>query len=93
LNPVSRTLEDYDNVDFVDDDFMYSSGTYRIDAVRLLGKVMVSMHKDSDASAFDRADDHLTNWSLHLPDAKRKPMDRDGNVDEILFEAHMIVAA
>jgi hypothetical protein len=90
---VTRTLEDYDEIDFVDDDFMFSSGTYRIDAVRLLGKVMVSMSKDSEPLAFDRADNHLTNWSLHLPKAKRKPMDRDGNVDEVLFGAHMIVAA
>jgi hypothetical protein len=46
-----------------------------------------------DTGALDMADTHLANWTLHLPDEKKKPIDRDGMVDEVLFEAHMIAAA
>jgi len=46
-----------------------------------------------DVSLLELADTHLTNWVLHLPTIKRKPMNRDGSVDEVLFEAHMIIGA
>jgi hypothetical protein len=88
-------LADYDDSLFDDDEeVVYSSGTYRIDAVRLLGKVLVATRSTpTDPLSLELADTHLTNWSLHLPDVKRKPMDRDGVVDEVLFGAHMIAAA
>jgi hypothetical protein len=46
-----------------------------------------------DPAVLEHADTHLTNWALHLPDEKRKPIDRDQHVDEVLFTAHMIAAA
>lgn len=35
----------------------------------------------------------LTNWRLHLPSSKRDPLDRDGHIDEMMFQAHMMVHA
>ena len=46
-----------------------------------------------DPEAMESADTCLTNWSLHLPSEKRKPINRDGQVDEVLFVAHMIINA
>lgn len=46
-----------------------------------------------DHQALEMADTHLTNWSLHLPAEKRKPINRDGQADEVMFVAHMIVDA
>jgi hypothetical protein len=43
--------------------------------------------------ALDLADTHLANWALHLPDCKKKVIDREGNVDEVLFTAHMIISS
>lgn len=30
-------------------------------------------------------------WDLHLPQAKRDPVQPDGTVDEVLFMAHMVM--
>jgi hypothetical protein len=93
--PISlRTLDDYDNALFLDENAVFPSSTYRIDSIRLLHKVFAaSQASPSETHVVDAADVHLRNWALHLPPNKRKAIDREGNVDEVLFEAHMIVAA
>jgi hypothetical protein len=35
----------------------------------------------------------LANWALNLPTSKRSCVSEDGQIDEMLFEAHMINAA
>ncbi len=73
---------------------MFSSATYRIDAVRIVHRVLSATRAvPVDVSALDLADTHLANWGLHLPDCKKKIINRDGKVDEVLFEAHMIISA
>ena len=41
-------------------------------------------------TAIDFADASIVNWSLHLPATKRDPVDKDGRLDEMLFQAHMV---
>lgn len=36
------------------------------------------------------ADTRLVNWVLHLPSSKRLQVEDRGEVDEILFQAHML---
>lgn len=36
------------------------------------------------------ADTRLVNWALHLPASKRLQVEDCGEVDEILFQAHML---
>jgi hypothetical protein len=36
------------------------------------------------------ADTRLVNWILHLPTSKRLQVEDRGEVDEILFQAHML---
>jgi hypothetical protein len=94
ISPITRTLLDYDDACFADEETIFSSSTYRIDTIRLLQKVLAAIRTDPmDTTALDLADTHLANWGFHLPDVKKKPMDRNGVVDEVLFEAHMIAAA
>jgi hypothetical protein len=91
---IQQSLDDYDDSVFVDETAVFSSGTYRIDAIRGLHKVFATMRADpTDLQPYERADTHLSNWSLHLPADKRKSIGRDGKVDEVLFTAHMIVNA
>lgn len=35
----------------------------------------------------------LTNWRLHLPISKRDALHRDGQLDEMMFQAHMMLHA
>ena len=96
--PTFKTLDDYDSALFEDDDYVYSSATYRIDAVRLMHKVcpiqkMAMQTGVLDTQMVAQADLHLTNWWLHLPPSKRSAIDKHGNMDEALFEAFMIAYA
>jgi hypothetical protein len=46
-----------------------------------------------DENAISRVDAHLVNWKLHLPESKKKFISGDGQLDEMIFQAHMITAA
>jgi hypothetical protein len=73
---------------------VYSSYTYLIDAIRILGKVFECARLDStfEYHAVDVVDQYLTNWRLHLPINKLDIVNNDGVVDEVLFQAHMVNA-
>jgi hypothetical protein len=88
-------LSEYDDALFEEEEeTVYSSSAYRVDAIRLLHKVfMAGRAQPADMQLMESADVHLTNWALHLPVDKRTPLDKSGQVDEVLFTAHMIVSA
>jgi hypothetical protein len=89
-------IEDFEDESFTDKDFYFSSFTYRIAAIRNLGRVLASPARQiqvPDELAIDRVDAHLVNWKLHLPDSKKTAMTSDGQLDEMLFQAHMIAEA
>jgi hypothetical protein len=46
-----------------------------------------------DESTVDRLDAHLVTWSLHLPETKKDFINSEGQLDEMLFQAHMITEA
>lgn len=93
--PLPRTLQDYDDAAFTEYDEVFSSFTYLIDAVRILGRVLASNEGDStELQSIELTDTSLMNWSLHLPDSKRADLvGHNGNYDEILFQAHLIINA
>ena len=77
-------------------DFNYSSFTYRIAAIRNLGRVLASPARQilvADEAAIDRVDAYLVNWRLHLPESKKTAITNEGQLDEMLFQAHMISEA
>lgn len=80
---------------FLDDNVAFSSYAYRITAIRELGNLLTlnrSFCPDSSLIA-NSVDASLTNWLLHLPESKMTPIDVDGRLDEMMFQAHMIVNA
>ncbi|PBP16701.1 c6 zinc finger domain containing protein [Diplocarpon rosae] len=92
--PHPHSIHDFDDESFDGRDFAYSSYTYRIAAMRNLGRVLQSRQVlPSDEATMDRVDAHLVNWRLHLPGSKKKLIDAAGQLDEMLFQAHMITAA
>jgi hypothetical protein len=42
--------------------------------------------------AVDVVDSYLVNWRLHLPASKLEIVNNDGQIDEVLFQAHMVNA-
>ncbi|KAF2100186.1 hypothetical protein NA57DRAFT_37062 [Rhizodiscina lignyota] len=92
--PPSKSLEDMEDSDFVSHNDTFSSAAYRIDAARRCGAVLAAVR--SDPICFNKlgaAEMGLANWALQLPESKRDPIDRNGTVDELMFQAHMIAAA
>lgn len=91
---VTKTIQEFDDAIFTGDNAAFSSGTYRIDAIRAQHKVMMAARSQPpDPLTLEMADTALSNWTLHLPPHMHKPIDRDGQVDEVLFVAHMIINA
>merc|ERR1712000_791381 len=92
--PHPHSIQDFDDESFDGRDFTYSSYTYRIAAIRNLGRVLQSRQiLPSDEPTMDRVDAHLVNWRLHLPDDKKTFINAEGQLDEMLFQAHMITEA
>lgn len=90
----SPTLADFDESTFATEEVVYSSFTYRIDAVRILGRILAVSRVDHfDFQAVEGVDACLINWTLHLPELKRQLVGKNGEVDEVLFQAHMIASA
>ncbi|KAF2839422.1 hypothetical protein M501DRAFT_1011261 [Patellaria atrata CBS 101060] len=89
-----RTLSDYDDSSFASEEIVFSSATYRIDAMRIMGRILAVSALDPNAPhawhAVDVVDACLVNWQLHLPAEKKELTDRNGKVDEMLFQAFMI---
>ncbi|KAH9863822.1 hypothetical protein J1614_009754 [Plenodomus biglobosus] len=92
--PYPHTLQDYDDSAFLPTFPIFSSFTYLIDAVRILGKVFECARLDStfEYHAVDVVDGYLCNWRLHLPPSKLDIVNNNGHVDEVLFQAHMVNA-
>lgn len=88
-------LHEFDNRFFATEEIVFSSFAYRIDAMRVLGKVMLSAA--SQHAAFpgnvDDADTSLTRLALDLPKSKTTMIAMDDYTDEMLFQAHMIINA
>ncbi|XWW93559.1 hypothetical protein V2A60_001493 [Cordyceps javanica] len=92
--PSSMTLQDLENSDFSGDDRNYSSFAYRILCGRNLGRFMRSPPMQGpDDENITRIEALLTNWRLHLPQNKKDSLQKNGMLDEMMFQAHMIMHA
>ncbi|KAF7554656.1 hypothetical protein G7046_g6762 [Stylonectria norvegica] len=92
--PQPMYLEDLEDLEFSGDDRSFSSFAYRILCGRNLGKLMrVPPIFGPEDENLARIEALLTNWRLHLPDAKRDALHKDGRLDEMMFQAHMMMHA
>jgi hypothetical protein len=102
--PVAPSLDDFDARLFSDDDddetmasfSRFSSFAYRIDAVRLLGRVLAVTRMahivEGTSDTYAAVDSALAGWLHHLHPTKQHVVGRDGTVrDDVLFQAHMLV--
>ncbi|PHH58463.1 hypothetical protein CDD82_2982 [Ophiocordyceps australis] len=92
--PIPLHLEDLEDRDFADEERQFSSFAYRILCGRNLGRFMRTppiLGPDDENLA--RLEAHLTNWRLHLPPSKRDALTSDGRLDEMMFQAHMMMHA
>jgi len=90
--PEPFNLTQFDQRLFSHEELPFSSYCYRIEAVRILARVLAltgsqEVHHD-EVQAVDNA---LSGWAHHLPPAKVDIVNAFGEVDELLFQAHMII--
>ncbi|GAP89716.1 putative C6 zinc finger domain-containing protein [Rosellinia necatrix] len=89
--PRPMYLEDFEDQLFSGEDRMFSSFAYRVASIRNLGNMMrLSATTFSPEETVDKVETLLSNWRLHLPEAKRHCLNRDGQLDEMMFQAFMI---
>lgn len=90
--PESPSLEQFSRKLFADDDAKYSSLCYRIEAVKILARVLtLTGAKDIHRGSVQAVDNALAGWVHHLPTKKAEVTAATGEVDEILFQAQLII--
>ncbi|KAG7409532.1 Transcription activator AKTR-2 [Fusarium oxysporum f. sp. rapae] len=74
-------------------DVAFSSFSYRIEAATILGRVLLlNQLKNTSHDHTQSIENALLSWSNHLPSGKLEIVDSYGNIDEMMFQAHMIIA-
>lgn len=90
--PPPPTIAQFDERVFADDERDFSSYSYRIEAVRILGRVVAIQNMvEGQQDHVEAIDARIASWFHHLPESKSELMRPDGSVDEIMFQATMIV--
>ncbi|KAH8700137.1 C6 transcription factor [Talaromyces proteolyticus] len=86
------TIAQFDDRVFADEDFDFSSYSYRIEAVRILGRVVsLSETPNGHQEMVESVDARIASWFHHLPESKSELMLADGTVDEMMFQAKMVI--
>lgn len=78
---------------YADDEREFSSFCQRIDAIRILRRVLF-LTRTGEANCKDRVDlidASISSWFFLLPETKSEIIRVDGSVDEMLFQAYMII--
>ncbi|KAH0346966.1 hypothetical protein KCU83_g6959, partial [Aureobasidium melanogenum] len=88
--PPPHSLEQFDMRLFADEDIQFSSFAYRIEAARILARVLSvsGTHNEDQVQVVDNA---LAGWMHNLPQAKTDVVNVYNMVDEMLFQGHMII--
>ncbi|KAJ5930169.1 hypothetical protein N7466_005662 [Penicillium verhagenii] len=93
--PAPKTLHDFDCREFAPDDLVFSSFTYLIGAVRCaafaISTVPKTAMKEDSPQVIQTADSILNGWLLLLPKNRKQVMSRTGEIDELMFQAHMLI--
>ncbi|KAJ5638209.1 hypothetical protein N7490_008088 [Penicillium lividum] len=90
--PPAPTIAQFDERVFADDERDFSSYCYRIEAVRVLGRVVATQDMvEGQQDQVEAIDARIASWFHHLPDSKLELIRPDGSVDEIMFQATMII--
>ncbi|GKT42543.1 uncharacterized protein ColSpa_02724 [Colletotrichum spaethianum] len=93
--PKPKTLSDFDCREFASEDTSFSSFAYLISAVRCAALAISTAPKitnrEDSSQVIENADSIIEGWSLLLPQGRKQVMTKAGEIDELLFQAHMLV--
>lgn len=90
--PPPPTIAHFDERVFADEERDFSSYTYRIEAARILGRVVAIQDLvEGQQDQVESIDARITSFFHHLPESKAELLRPDGTVDEMMFQATMVV--
>lgn len=92
-DPFPPTLKAFEERVFALDNLLeFSSYCYRIEAVRILDRVVALTNADNaDPDSVQAVDNALASWKFTLPPTQPDVISLSGEVDEMLFQAHCFV--
>ncbi|KAK5994006.1 C6 finger domain transcription factor iacK [Cladobotryum mycophilum] len=101
--PEPKTLEEFDAREFASDDTVFSSFAYLIGAVSGMATAMFRALSIATAPAYvsngrspkvlEAVDAIIDGWMLLIPDSKKDVFTKNGEVDELIFQAYMALHA
>ncbi|EUC46343.1 hypothetical protein COCMIDRAFT_35963 [Bipolaris oryzae ATCC 44560] len=93
IPPVS-TWAEYQLREFTEIEVVYSSITYLYDAAMIVAFIMSTFIHTAviNEALVESCDVKLAIWMSLLPSCKKDPVRMNGEVDEIMFMAHMVIA-
>lgn len=93
--PEPKTLEDFDSREFAPNTIKFSSLTYLIGAVRCTALAISAApknpKKEHSTHVIQAADASLNGWLLLLPQKDKQVMSETGEIDELMFQAHLLI--
>ncbi|KAB8247659.1 hypothetical protein BDV35DRAFT_404030 [Aspergillus flavus] len=93
--PEPRTLQEFNCREFSAEPIRFSSFAYLIGAVQCAASAIAIAPKiatkGDSTHVIQAADCSLDGWRLLLPDDRKQLMDKDGKIDELMFQAHLII--
>ncbi|KAI4743846.1 hypothetical protein E4T50_05781 [Aureobasidium sp. EXF-12298] len=85
------TLAEFTDRHFAEEEIIFSSSCYRIEAVQILSRVLSIANAEAHPDEVQAIDNSLAAWSHYVPPEKRDIISNSGEVDELLFQAHMLI--
>ncbi|KAK7959854.1 uncharacterized protein PG986_004708 [Apiospora aurea] len=93
--PTPRTWDDYSTRELETDGPGYSSFAHLVGAYRSITSVLKSIppltKPQGSAMVIQEFDTVIDGWLRLLPESKREVMSESGEIDELMFQAHMLV--
>jgi hypothetical protein len=91
--PKPRMILEFKRRILAAEDTVFSSFSYRIEATTILCRVLVlNRLRDCHRDHLQAVENALVSWINHLPPKKLDIVDSYGNVDEMMFQAHLTIA-
>ncbi|KAJ5558710.1 hypothetical protein N7535_009411 [Penicillium sp. DV-2018c] len=91
--PKPRMIIEFKRRILAAEDSIFSSFSYRIEATTILCRVLVlNRLRDCHRDHLQAVENALVSWINHLPPKKLDIVDSYGNVDEMMFQAHLTIA-
>lgn len=86
------SLAHFDARLFADEDYSFSSFCYRIEAIRILARVIaVSAANEAHADGIQAIDNAIASFKHHLPNEKAAIIDHSGESDQMMFQALVFI--